>query len=52
MENNNIITFCSRKPSQKNNIEAHENLLAFMNFKIQYQDRKVNALWQKLFNQH
>ena len=30
MENKNIITFCSCKPSQKNKIEAHENLLALM----------------------
>ena len=45
MENKNIITFCSCKPSQKNNTEAHENLLVlmkkaqryWMNLKIQYQ---------------
>ena len=40
-----MLTVCSGKPSQKNNIEPHENLLALMkrawrygiNFKIQYQ---------------
>ena len=44
MENKNI-TFYSCKPSQKNNIEARENLLALMkkahrywiNVKMQYQ---------------
>ena len=59
MENiKNIITFCSCKPSQKNNIEAHENLLTHEKSvevpnELQdtiSKDRKVNKLWQKLFN--
>ena len=54
MENKNIITFCSCKPSQKNNIEAHENLLALMKKNVEVldelqdtisKDRKVNILW-------
>ena len=47
MENKKIITFCSFKPSQENNIGAHENLLDlmqkawryWMNFEIQ--SRKI-----------
>ena len=61
MENKNIITFRSYRPSQKTNIEAHGNLLALMKKNVEVlgelqdtisKDRKVNKLWQKLFNQH
>ena len=62
MENKNIITFCSCKASQKkNSIEDHENLLALIKKAWEVldelqdtilKDRKVNKLWQKLFNQH
>ena len=54
MENKNITTFCSCKPSHKNNIEAHEKSVEVqdeLQDKIS-KDRKVNKLWQKLFNQH
>ena len=55
MENKNTITFCSCKPSQKNNIDAHKNLVALIKSveildELQdaiSKDRKVNKLWQK-----
>ena len=62
MENQNI-TFCGIKPSQKNNIEPHESLTGFCEKSVEVLDelqdrkvsiskcRKVNKFWQKLFDQ-
>ena len=60
-ENKNI-TFCGCKPSQKTTLSLIKIFLAlmkktqryWMNFKIQRisKDRKVNKLWQELFDQH
>ena len=53
MENKNIITFRSYRPSQKTNIEAHGNLLALIKKNVEVlgelqdtisKDRKVNKL--------
>ena len=60
MENKNIIIFCTCKPSQKNNIDSWQftgsyeksvEVLDELQDTIS-KDRKVNKLWQKLFNQH
>ena len=61
MENKNIITFCSCKPSQKKqcwgswkftgSYEKCVEVLGDLQDTIS-KDREVNKLWQKLFNQH
>ena len=61
MENKNIIIFCSCKPSQKKqhscswkftgSYEKSVEVLDELQDTIS-KDRKVNKLWQKLFNQH
>ena len=44
MENKNKITFCSCKPLQKNNVEAHENLLALMKKNIDVLDELQDTI--------